>query len=122
MVAPAGHLAVDGRRLIERLDALAEIGSRRAFRALGRGPGLDQWREQTAAWVACQASALGRGARMAIVVGDGFVGGRLVDALFPTVEAMKEAGLEIIARASADRVDHAREVIRIEHLVLGERP
>lgn len=27
MVAPAGHLAVDGRRLIERLDALAEIGA-----------------------------------------------------------------------------------------------
>ena len=27
MVAPAGHLAVDGRRLIEGLDALAEIGA-----------------------------------------------------------------------------------------------
>lgn len=98
-----------------------EIGSRRAFRSLGRGLGLDQWRAQTAAWVDCQASALESGARLAIVVGDGFVGGRLVDALFPTVEAMKAAGMEIIARASADRVDHAREVIRIEHLVLGER-
>ena len=48
---------------------------------------------------------------MAVVVGDGYVGGKLVDALHPTVEAMELAGLRQIARASADRLDHAREVI-----------
>ena len=29
--------------------------------------------------------------------------------------------MKILARASADRLDHAREVIRIEHLVLAEK-
>ena len=58
---------------------------------------------------------------MLIVVGDGIVGGKLVDALFPTVEAMKKSGLEIVARASADRPDHARSTIRIEHLVMGTK-
>ncbi len=98
-----------------------EVGSRRSFRALGRTEGMNRWRNDTAAWVNNQASGLQSGARMAIVVGDGFVGGRLVDALFPTVEAMEQSGMKILARASADRLDHAREVIRIEHLVLAEK-
>ena len=58
---------------------------------------------------------------MLIVVGDGIVGGKLVDALYPTVESMKKAGLEIVARSSADRPDHARSAIRIEHLVMGTK-
>ena len=58
---------------------------------------------------------------MFIVVGDGIIGGKLVDALYPTVEAMKSSGLEIVARASADRPDHARQAIRIEHLVMGRK-
>ena len=58
---------------------------------------------------------------MLVVVGDGIVGGKLVDALFPTVEAMKNAGMKIVARASADRPDHARSTIRIEHLVMGTK-
>lgn len=99
----------------------AEVGSRRSFRAMGRTAALERWREDTDKWVTTQAANLPQGARMAIVVGDGFVGDKLVDALHPTVEAMKLAGLDILARASADRVDHAREVIRIEHFVLGER-
>ena len=98
-----------------------EVGSRRSFRALGRTEGMNRWRNDTAAWVNNQASGLQSGARMAIVVGDGFVGGRLVDALFPTVEAMEQSGMKVLARASADRLDHAREVIRIEHLVLAEK-
>jgi len=35
---------------------------------------------------------------------------------------MRNAGLDIIARASADRPDHARDRVRIEHIVLGEKP
>jgi hypothetical protein len=35
---------------------------------------------------------------------------------------MRAAGLRVIARASADRPDHARSAIRIEHIVLGEKP
>ena len=58
---------------------------------------------------------------MVIVVGDGLVGDRMVDALSPTVESMRAAGLNIVARASADRPDHARGAIRIEHMVMAER-
>jgi hypothetical protein len=72
--------------------------------------------------VKAQADALPSGGRVAINVGDGLVGDRLVDALSPTVEAMCAAGLRVIARASADRPDHARSAIRIEHIVLGEKP
>lgn len=99
----------------------AEVGSRRSFRALGRARALAAWREDTHAWIATQARGLGRGGRMAVVVGDGYVGGKLVDALHPTVEAMEAAGLRSLARGSADRLDHAREVIRIEHIVMAEK-
>lgn len=98
-----------------------EIGARRSFRAQGRGEALKEWRVDTTAWIHKQASGLNPGGHMAIVVGDGLVGGKLVDALFPTTEAMQAAGIEVIARASADRPDHARNAIRTEHLVLGRK-
>ena len=78
------------------------------------------WQDDTKKWITTQASALNPKGRMVIVVGDGLVAGRLVDALQPTVEAMESAGMTIIARASADRPDHARDSNRIEHLVMGE--
>lgn len=98
-----------------------EIGARRNFRAKGRGEALDDWRDDTHQWITRQTDSLKVGGHMAILVGDGLVGGKLVDALFPTTEAMKDAGLEIVARASADRPDHARKSVRIEHLVLGRK-
>ena len=99
-----------------------EVGARRTFRARGRTEALQIWRQDTTAWVACQAGGLAPGGYMAIVVGDGLVAGRTVDTLGPTVEAMKAAGLEVVARASADRPDHARDTVRTEHLVLAEKP
>ena len=99
-----------------------EVGSRRSFRSRGRAGALDEWKKDTEAWIGTQAKGLLPGGALVVVVGDGLVGGKLVDALFPTVEAMKKAGLEIAARASADRPDHARSAIRIEHLVMGLRP
>jgi hypothetical protein len=101
-------------------DYTNEIGSRRDFRAKGRSDALRTWQEDTKRWITTQAAALNPGGRMVIVVGDGLVGDRMVDALYPTVEAMESAGLTIIARASADRPDHARDANRIEHLVMGE--
>jgi hypothetical protein len=100
----------------------AEVGSRRDFRARGRTLALSRWREDTSRWTATQALGLAPGGRMAVVVGDGLVGGKLVETLGPTIEGMRAAGLRIVARASADRPDHAREAIRTEHLVLAERP
>lgn len=99
-----------------------EVGSRRSFRAKGRKDALKRWREDTDAWIGTQARCLPAGGRMVIVVGDGLVGDRMVDALGPTVEAFKRAGLSVVARASADRPDHAREAVRIEHMVMAERP
>ncbi len=109
-------LAGDARRAY-----VAEVGARRDFRARGRAAAFRRWREDTAAWIATQAGGLARGGALVVVVGDGLVGGRLVDALSPTVEAMRAAGLRVLARASADRPDHARGAIRTEHLVAAVR-
>ena len=102
--------------------AMGEVGSRRAFRAQGRKDALARWRSDTDQWIGAQARALGPGGRLVIVVGDGLVGNRMVDALGPTVESIRAAGLHVVARASADRPDHARETIRIEHMIMAERP
>jgi len=99
-----------------------EIGARRAFRAKGRRDALQDWRADTSKWIHTQARCLAPSGRFAIFVGDGLVGGRSVDALGPTVEALRASGLKIVARASADRPDHARQSVRIEHLVLAEAP
>ncbi len=108
---------------IEPEDSLVrEIGARRNFRSKGRTDALKQWMEDTDQWIKMQASILEPGGAMIIVVGDGLVAGKLVDALYPTTEAMKAAGLEIFARASADRPDHARNAIRIEHMVMAVKP
>lgn len=98
-----------------------ELGSRRSFRALGRQKALERWRSDHVAWIRMQAAGLPSGGRICIVVGDGLVGDRPVDTLSPTADAIHEAGLEIIARASADRPDHARGAIRTEHLVMAEK-
>jgi hypothetical protein len=34
---------------------------------------------------------------------------------------MNAAGMKVVARASADRPDYARESIRIEHMVMAEK-
>jgi len=100
----------------------AELGSRRQFRAEGRGRALREWHEANARWIRTQAEGLAPGGWFAVMVGDGLVGDKLVDALQPTSIALEEAGLVLRARASADRPDHAREAIRIEHLVLASKP
>jgi hypothetical protein len=99
----------------------AEIGSRRSFRAQGRGDAFRRWREDTAGWIATQASRLSSGGHLIMMVGDGLVGDRNIDALSPTVEALRAAGLEVVGRASADRPDHARERVRTEHLIAARK-
>jgi 4-hydroxy-L-threonine phosphate dehydrogenase PdxA len=56
-----------------------------------------------------------------MMVGDGLVGDRNIDALSPTVEALRAAGLDVVGRASADRPDHARERLRTEHLIVARK-
>jgi len=93
-----------------------EIGSRRSFRA-HRADAVTQWRADTASWISRQSKALDSSGALIVVVGDGLVAGKTVDALSPTVEALRAAGLDVQARASVDRQDHARDRIRTEHLV-----
>lgn len=98
-------------------DAFAqEIGSRRSFRA-HRADAVTRWRGDTADWISRQSKALDPSGALIVVVGDGLVAGKTVDALSPTVEALRAAGLDVQARASVDRQDHARQRIRTEHLV-----
>ena len=92
---------------------LKKTFAREGVALIGRAPGARLCLEEVLA-------APGRSSL--IVVGDGLVGGRTVDTLAPTLEAAEEAGLELIARASADRPDHARERVRTEHLVLARKP
>jgi hypothetical protein len=99
----------------------AEVGSRRSFRAMGRTEALRVWREDTAAWIRTQVEGLAAGGHFVVVVGDGLVGDRPVDTLSPTIDAMRTAGLTILARASADRPDYARNTLRTEHMVAGQK-
>ncbi len=99
----------------------AEVGSRRSFRSQGRQAALRVWREDTERWIDAQVRGLVPGGHIAIVVGDGLVGGKVVDTLSPTIEALRKAGARIRGRASADRPDHARDTIRTEHIVLASR-
>jgi hypothetical protein len=57
-----------------------------------------------------------------VLIGHGSTQNR--DSCTPTrqhADALRAAGLEVIARASADRADHARDTIRTEHIVLAEK-
>ena len=55
---------------------------------------LSDWITDTEKWIATQAFQLNSGGHMLIVVGDELLVWKLVDALFPTVEAMKKSGME----------------------------
>ena len=116
---PLQQIRLSWLGLIPQTPFKLELGSRRNFRSKGRKAALTEWQNNTTQWIRTQATALNAGGAMVIVVGDGIIGGKLVDALYPTVEAMKSCGLSIVARASADRPDHARKAIRIEHLVMA---
>jgi hypothetical protein len=97
-----------------------EIGSRRAFRA-DRLEAVAEWKRDTHRWVRTAARALRPGGHLAVVVGDGLVGGRPVDAVGPIGEAARAEGLERVARATVERWDEGVERMRPEHAVLYRR-
>lgn len=94
-----------------------EIGARAQWRA-GDRRARRQWRADTLAWTAQVAQALAPGGRLVVVIGDGITPSGTVDTSEPTETAGREAGLELVARASVERVDHARESTRWEHAFL----
>jgi DNA modification methylase len=102
-------------------DESAEIGSRRDFR---RDPSdaLRRWRADTGRWVRAAHRAMRPGGRMAVVIGDGFGGGQVIDSLAPLTHAAEQLGLRRVARATTERWDAGVEHVRPEHAVLFERP
>lgn len=98
-----------------------EIGSRRSFRA-DRATAVAAWREDTRKWVRGVTKALRPGGRLIVVIGDGNVGGKRIDALAPLEEAAKEAGLVRPARVTVERWDEGVRAMRPEHAVLFEKP
>lgn len=91
-----------------------EIGARATWRD-GDRAARRQWRADTAAWTQRVADTLTPGGHLVIVIGDGVTPSGTVDTSEPTEAAGKAAGLQLMARASAERVDHARKSTRWEH-------
>jgi len=98
-----------------------EIASRRGFRA-ERRRALATWRRDSQAWLANMRQALHPGSRGIVIIGDGQVGERHIDALEETVRAAEHAGWHPLASASGERPDPGRRSQRQEHIVLLERP
>ena len=98
------------------LDAggLDEIGARRYWRA-GARMARKRWVEDTRLWTRSASANLRPGGSLVILIGDGLSPAGTVDTSEATEEAGKQAGLALVARASVERMDHARERARWEH-------
>jgi DNA modification methylase len=98
------------------LDAggLEEIGARRYWRT-GTRTARKRWVDDTRAWTRSAAANLRTGGSLVILIGDGLSPAGTVDTSEATEEAGKAAGLTLTARASVERMDHARERARWEH-------
>ena len=94
-----------------------EVGSRRAFRS-DRSAAIASWRADTQRWVRTAARALIPGGHLAVVIGDGIVGGRPVDSMGPLGESAHAEGLVRLARATVERWDDGADRMRPEHAVL----
>ncbi|MCA9488292.1 MAG: hypothetical protein KC621_00150 [Myxococcales bacterium] len=97
-----------------------EIGSRRSWRK-GEAEARRRWADDTIGWTRKVAAALEPGGHLVVVVGDGLTPSGAVDALGPTLDAGRAAGMELVARATVGRRDHAREAERLEHAVAFRR-
>lgn len=105
----------------DRPDVDAEIGARRLWR-LGERDAKRQWRADTGAWMGAAAGCLAPGGHLVVVIGDGLTPTGTIDSSEPSEAAAKAAGLRSVARASVERVDHARETVRWEHVLCWQRP
>ena len=102
-------------------DGEGEIGSRRSWRD-GEAEARREWRRDTFAWTAEMARVLRDEGRLAVVIGDGITPRGMVDTSEPTEAAAKAAGLNLVARASVERLDHARDTSRWEHAFVFQKP
>ncbi len=93
-----------------------ELGSRKSWREKSR-QARRAWVEGTDAWTASAAKALKPGGILCVVIGDGITPTGPIDSSAPTDEAARKVGLHAVARASIERVDHARNTSRWEHVL-----
>ncbi len=98
-----------------------EIGARRSWRK-GEAEARRRWADDTREWTRRATGALVVGGHLVVVVGDGMTPSGVVDAAGPTEDAGRYAGLERVARATVDRVDHARGTSRREHAFVFRKP
>lgn len=102
------------------LDARAfekkEIGARRRLSRAGESAAT-RWQREVRAFLASMAAVLEAGATAVLVMGDGEVGGRRVDAEEQIRALGASAGLELIAAASEERTDWMGRRPRREHLL-----
>ncbi|MBN1336505.1 MAG: hypothetical protein JXB39_11140 [Deltaproteobacteria bacterium] len=98
-----------------------EMGSRRAFRK-DPAAAREAWRADTAAWMHRAATAIRPGGRLVLVIGDGFVRGRTVGVADPIAACAPAVGLDLLARATAERPGPPSGRPRFEHVLVFERP
>ena len=98
-----------------------EIGARRDWRDGSRGA-KKRWSEATNAWTQSAASCLEPGGHLVIVIGDGLMPAGPIDTSAPTEHSARASGLRSVARASIERVDHARKTRRWEHIFAFAKP
>jgi len=102
-----------------RLDATAlersELGARRHLAA--GDDARERWDHDMATVLGSMARVVRRGGLIVMLVGDGEVGGRRIDAALHLAELAPRAGLEVLATASQPRPDWRGREPRSEHLV-----
>jgi hypothetical protein len=117
---PLQALRVAWLGLDDTLGRRLEIASRRGFRA-DRRRALTIWRKDSQAWLGNLARAVAPGGRAVVVIGDGQVGDKHIDALKETASAAEQGGWRPLASASGERPDPGRRSQRQEHVLLLER-
>ena len=118
---PLQALRVAWLGLDHTLGLRKEIASRRGFRA-DRKRAMGTWRADSKAWFQNMAQAVEPGGRAILVIGDGHVGDKLIDALAETAASAEQGGWRPLASATGERPDPARRSPRCEHVLLLERP
>lgn len=98
-----------------------EIGPRRSWRTEGK-EARKRWVRDTASWMESASKCLNPGGHLVIVIGDGLTPTGTVDTVSASQEGANKAGLELVARASLLRPDHARDSGRWEHVFAFQRP
>jgi len=115
---PMQHLRHIWLGLHTESQARRELGSRRAFKGDAH-EARRLWRKDTEQWMGSARDALVQGGRMAVIIGDGQVGPKVIGSAEPSIEAGKVLGLSLLGRAS--KTLPATRPVRQEHALLFER-